>query len=58
MVTAVICLVAGAAVTGCTDGGAEKERPADQVLEESHETMNALKTVTIDASTTPTARSP
>ncbi|MFF1460390.1 hypothetical protein [Streptomyces sp. NPDC058330] len=42
-------------MTGCTDGGAEKERTADQVLEEAHETMNALKTVTIDASTTPTA---
>ncbi|WP_031085504.1 hypothetical protein [Streptomyces sp. NRRL WC-3549] len=52
--TAVVSLAAGVAVAGCAGGGAEKEPSADQLLERAYETMDALETVTVDASTAPT----
>ncbi|MEV0010591.1 hypothetical protein AB0M10_02165 [Streptomyces sp. NPDC051840] len=40
-------LLIGSALTGCTGGGPEAERSADQMLDEAYETMNDLKSVTI-----------
>ncbi|MFD6275172.1 hypothetical protein ACFWFI_06320 [Streptomyces sp. NPDC060209] len=57
--TAVLAvLLLGTAVTGCAGGaGQEKELSADELLDEAHRTMGALKTVTIASSTTATAGS-
>ncbi|MER6722110.1 hypothetical protein [Streptomyces halstedii] len=56
--TAVMCLVAGAVLSACTgSGGGEKELTDQQLLEKAHTTMDALKTVTIEGSTTATAGS-
>ncbi|MFF9687530.1 hypothetical protein [Streptomyces sp. NPDC014623] len=55
-VTAVLAgLFLGTALTGCTSGGQEKDLSAGELLDEAHETMNALDTVTIASSTTAAA---
>lgn len=57
-VTAVLAsLLLGTAVTGCTSEGPGEEISAAELLDEAHETMGALRTVTIEASTTGTAGS-
>ncbi|MET9805100.1 hypothetical protein [Streptomyces halstedii] len=54
--TAVVCLAAGAVLSGCAGGGGgEAELTDQQLLEKAHTTMDALKTVTIEGSTTATA---
>ncbi|MFB8026348.1 MULTISPECIES: hypothetical protein [unclassified Streptomyces] len=45
----------GTAVTGCTGGGQERAFSADELLDDAHEAMGTLKTVTVAASTTGTA---
>lgn len=58
VVTVVLAsLLLGTAVTGCTGGGEEEELSADELLAEAHETMGALKTVTVAASSTGTVGS-
>ncbi|HWU11633.1 MAG TPA: hypothetical protein VN520_35675 [Streptomyces sp.] len=54
--TAVLAgLFLGTAVTGCTGEGQEKALSADELLDEAHETMSALGTVTVTSSTTAAA---
>lgn len=48
---ALACLLTGAATAGCSDGTAE-EPSAEQMLDDANDTMDALKSVTVEATTT------
>ncbi|MFC8513818.1 hypothetical protein [Streptomyces sp. NPDC057257] len=50
---ALTCLLAGAALSGCGDGGTE-DRSAEELLDDANDTMRALKSVTVDVSSTAT----
>jgi hypothetical protein len=47
--------VLGGAVSGCSDGSKSEQLTAEQMLDDANDTMNALKSVTIDADTEVTA---
>ncbi|MFJ9111695.1 hypothetical protein [Streptomyces sp. NPDC102283] len=50
--TAVLaCLVVGAALTGCTDGGTSEETSASRLLDDANAAMSDLKSVTIETAT-------
>ncbi|MEV4870031.1 hypothetical protein [Streptomyces syringium] len=52
---ALACVVMGAAVVGCTDGSTTAAEPsAERMLDDANDTMNALKSVTVDGITTKT----
>ncbi|WP_257004454.1 hypothetical protein [Streptomyces sp. SA15] len=48
MTAALTCLVVGATVAGCTNGTTAEEPSAKQMLDDANDTMNDLKSVTID----------
>ncbi|WP_342456339.1 hypothetical protein [Streptomyces coeruleorubidus] len=47
-VTALACLLAGAALTGCGAGGTGEEKSAGDILDEANATMRKLNSVTVD----------
>lgn len=48
------CLLTGAALAGCSDGttSASEELSAEEMLDDANDTMGALRSVTVDATTT------
>ncbi|MDQ0753821.1 outer membrane lipoprotein-sorting protein [Streptomyces africanus] len=46
--TALACLLAGAALTGCGAGGTGEEKSAGDILDEANATMRKLNSVTVD----------
>ncbi|WP_369368753.1 hypothetical protein AB5L52_44970 [Streptomyces sp. CG4] len=52
MTMALVCLLSGAALTGCTAGDAGETKPAAELLGEANNTMRALHTVTVETTNT------
>ncbi|MFI1162620.1 hypothetical protein ACH4UM_03185 [Streptomyces sp. NPDC020801] len=55
MAAVLTCLTVAAAVTGCAGGTGTEEASAGQMLDRANATMKALRSVTIDGDTAPTA---
>ncbi|MEU6142800.1 hypothetical protein ABZ848_20810 [Streptomyces sp. NPDC047081] len=51
---ALTCLLAGAALSGCGGDGGTEDRSAEELLDDANDTMRALKSVTVEVTSTAT----